>query len=403
MKPTTRAAAALAASVSILAPLLLSSTGAAGEGAGRGERLAAPTPSYAPIVKKRKIAPGLTFTKITERQIPLRTYVLRMQPSKPVTLDVALATAAMPSRRTVQEIARANDALAAVNGDFTDPDVGRPTHPFAQDGDLLQTAVQRGPLFALSQDERRAYLGKPELRISVIERSSGRSWRIDRWNQGSPAPGEIVGYSPLGGSLEFAPGYTCSVRLLPDGPRSFDADGTAVIADYVVDVAACDQAPMDRNGGVVLSAPPATDEATELLAMAPGTPMRLRWSLDWVGVADVVGGMPVLVQDGRAVATTCGTSFCRANPRTGIGYTANGGIILVVIDGRQNRWSRGATLREFADIMRDLGAVEALNLDGGGSTTMVVEGEVVNRPSDGSQRNISNAVLVLPGPDPGEG
>jgi exopolysaccharide biosynthesis protein len=57
---------------------------------------------------------------------------------------------------------------------------------------------------------------------------------------------------------------------------------------------------------------------------------------------------------------------------------------------------------EFARIMRDLGAVDALNLDGGGSSTMVVQGEVVNRPSDGRERSISSAILILPGPDPGE-
>jgi exopolysaccharide biosynthesis protein len=52
--------------------------------------------------------------------------------------------------------------------------------------------------------------------------------------------------------------------------------------------------------------------------------------------------------------------------------------------------------------MRDLGAVDALNLDGGGSSEMVVDGEVVNRPSDGRERRITNAVLILPGADPGE-
>jgi exopolysaccharide biosynthesis protein len=62
----------------------------------------------------------------------------------------------------------------------------------------------------------------------------------------------------------------------------------------------------------------------------------------------------------------------------------------------------GASLREFATIMHDLGAVQALNLDGGGSSAMVVKSEVVNRPSDGQQRPISNTVLVLSGPDPGE-
>jgi exopolysaccharide biosynthesis protein len=52
--------------------------------------------------------------------------------------------------------------------------------------------------------------------------------------------------------------------------------------------------------------------------------------------------------------------------------------------------------------MRKLGAVDALNLDGGGSSTMVVKGDVVNRPSDGQQRRVTTAVLVLPGKDPGE-
>jgi exopolysaccharide biosynthesis protein len=52
--------------------------------------------------------------------------------------------------------------------------------------------------------------------------------------------------------------------------------------------------------------------------------------------------------------------------------------------------------------MRNLGAVDALNLDGGGSSEMVVKGKVVNRPSDGRERRITNAVLILPGADPGE-
>jgi hypothetical protein len=60
------------------------------------------------------------------------------------------------------------------------------------------------------------------------------------------------------------------------------------------------------------------------------------------------------------------------------------------------------TLKKFASIMIGLKAVEALNLDGGGSSTMVVKGKVKNEPSDGKQRKVSSAVLVLKGPDPGD-
>jgi len=59
-------------------------------------------------------------------------------------------------------------------------------------------------------------------------------------------------------------------------------------------------------------------------------------------------------------------------------------------------------MREFSEQMIALGAVNAMNLDGGGSTTMVVNGKVINRPSDGEERPVSSALLVLAGEDPGE-
>jgi Phosphodiester glycosidase len=74
---------------------------------------------------------------------------------------------------------------------------------------------------------------------------------------------------------------------------------------------------------------------------------------------------------------------------------------MVVIDGRR-KGSKGVTLKKFASIMLGLKAVEAINLDGGGSSTMVVKGKVRNVPSDGKQRKVSSAVLVLKGPDPGD-
>jgi hypothetical protein len=74
----------------------------------------------------------------------------------------------------------------------------------------------------------------------------------------------------------------------------------------------------------------------------------------------------------------------------------------VVVDGRKAGYSAGMTLRGFAHLFKRLGAVRAMNMDGGGSSTMVVRGRVINRPSDGRERHVSSAVLVLPGPDGGE-
>lgn len=127
-------------------------------------------------------------------------------------------------------------------------------------------------------------------------------------------------------------------------------------------------------------------------------------------VTDGVGGGPVLIEDGRQRITWeeevffgsgIGTPETR-NPRTAIGYTAEGEALLLVVDGRQAA-SRGASLIELAEILLDLGAVEAMNLDGGGSSTMVVGETLVNRPSDGSERPVASALLLRPPPDNGGG
>ena len=77
-----------------------------------------------------------------------------------------------------------------------------------------------------------------------------------------------------------------------------------------------------------------------------------------------------------------------------MGVTAAGELLLATVNGRQARISIGMTLEELAELMLELGAVEAMNLDGGGSSTMVVRGIVLNAPSDGRPRPVSNAVLV---------
>jgi exopolysaccharide biosynthesis protein len=85
------------------------------------------------------------------------------------------------------------------------------------------------------------------------------------------------------------------------------------------------------------------------------------------------------------------------NPRTIAGIDAQGRLILVTADGRQTT-SLGLSLYEAAKVAKSLGMVEAINLDGGGSTTMTAGGEVVNVPSNagGTERGVGDALLVLP-------
>ena len=155
-----------------------------------------------------------------------------------------------------------------------------------------------------------------------------------------------------------------------------------------------------RTGSVVVSADMTGRGATAVREMKPSHTVRLTWSFGWSGVMDSIGGMPQLVRHGKNVAHTCSSYFCSKNPRTAIGVKAGGTILLVVFDGRKSS-SVGMTLIQLGAYMRELGAVSAVNLDGGGGSTMWVESDgVVNDPSDRSgERAVTNAVLVLPGID----
>ncbi|MFD0476227.1 phosphodiester glycosidase family protein [Nonomuraea thailandensis] len=88
----------------------------------------------------------------------------------------------------------------------------------------------------------------------------------------------------------------------------------------------------------------------------------------------------------------------RANPRSMIGMDERGRLMLVVVDGRQAGYSEGLGIARTAELMKRLGAVEAMNLDGGGSSVLATAGAgIVNRPSDAAgQRALGNVILVRP-------
>jgi hypothetical protein len=155
----------------------------------------------------------------------------------------------------------------------------------------------------------------------------------------------------------------------------------------------------------VISARLGTDRAARLRGtLVRGEEVLIGWSVQESGILDTIGGHPALLQDGVITPAACsgGGYFCDRHPRTGVGVTPEGHLLLVTVDGRQPGRSVGMTPLQFARLFLYLGATNALNLDGGGSTAMVVNGRLVNRPSDGAERPVGSALLVLPGPDPGE-
>jgi exopolysaccharide biosynthesis protein len=116
---------------------------------------------------------------------------------------------------------------------------------------------------------------------------------------------------------------------------------------------------------------------------------------------DVVAGVPQLIKNGKIDITweqekTTKSFVETRHPRTAVAKLKDGKFLMITVDGRTES-SGGIGLQDLAEYLLSLGAVDAMNLDGGGSTTMFVDGKVVNHPSDKEgERKVSDAILVTP-------
>ena len=121
-------------------------------------------------------------------------------------------------------------------------------------------------------------------------------------------------------------------------------------------------------------------------------------NLDWTNIEQAAGGGPWLLKDGNvcidfAEENWNSTFSTTKHPRSAAGVTSDGKLILVTVDGRQSI-STGISLQDLALLMKRLGAVNAINLDGGGSTTLSVKGFLINSVSEGDERPVADALLV---------
>jgi hypothetical protein len=298
------------------------------------------------------------------------------------------------------ELAASADAgrlavAGAVNADFflfSPP--GVPTGAHVSEGTVVIGPGPR-PVFALDEGGR-PWMGV--LSVTGAAVAATDSIPIAAWNRLSPAG--LAWYdSRFGEHVDTASG---SVRVVLSG-----AQGGLVQS---VDTGA-GPTRIPAGGGVLVLGRGATTEVRERLLLSARSRGRfdVSVSLRPVRPREAVGGFPILVRDSVEVAgldSAGAPTFAPVrHPRTLVAVAARGRrLFLVTIDGRQPGYSVGTTLRETARLALQLGATEAINLDGGGSTTMAVARtdsagrsryDVVNRPSDATgERPVGNALAV---------
>lgn len=155
-------------------------------------------------------------------------------------------------------------------------------------------------------------------------------------------------------------------------------------------------------GDAIYAFPQPTPNTLTTLAPPP-TPNYPPGGALWPNITDAIGGGPTLIHAGQPQITYEAEAFFGSGfesdvpyPRSAIGYTANHHLILFAVDGKRPDYSRGLTLPELAQELLRLGCMAAMNLDGGGSTSLVVSGVMLNQPSDGVERRVTSALTIMP-------
>jgi Phosphodiester glycosidase/FlgD Ig-like domain len=280
--------------------------------------------------------------------------------------------------------------MVGINGDFSRIADGKPSGILLRDGVLVTPPNGQRSSAGIALD------GTLEIRRVKFRgtwRGAGQRRAINTFND-APARNGLALFTPEWGATTPRIGGSYAVVLSQFPPSVPNTD----LAASVLSVA--------RNGPVRLAPGTAVlvargNAAAKLEAEAPvGTTITLRLILqpDWSTVTDAVGGGPVLVRDGRPVYRANEAfsvqQIAPRHPRSAIGQLQDGRIVFVVVDGRQLGYSIGMTTFEMALTMMRLGAVRAMQLDGGGSSTLAFDGVVFNSPSDGRERPVTTALML---------
>jgi hypothetical protein len=288
--------------------------------------------------------------------------------------------------------------LAAVNADFFTLKAPQGVTLGAQivDGEPLHAGSRR-PAFAVTRDGA-PWFGTGRL-TGTFRAANGATFALSRIDERPDGVGLTL-YNRFVG--EVTPADTGVVEIVTFVVRRGGGVGDTVTA--VV------QAVDTSSAGVVIGARTvvlaARGHAGEALRANVAQGDTVRWVMRFgdapVPLAELVGGGTQLLRDGHSLAPFTGSADSLRHPRTAVGVARSGTtMLLVTVDGRQAGYSVGMTLPELTTLMQRAGATDALNLDGGGSTAMVVTGRVVNRPSDAvGERAVANALAVV-GPVPG--
>lgn len=377
------------------------------------------------------LADGVTFTKAAVEGSPYgkqKFNIIEFDLAER-SLDLAiLKTEYVAGKKTVANFvsayntehqAEGKEIIAAVNGDLWMTEIHSnknvtksvltvPRGMLMSDGviycssqipnEATYTTNGEGPVtfwaFGITEDYV-PMLGQPIVNLTVKNDTQGLSTDTQAYNR-LPAHDSLVIYDGNCNYTNYALDDAYEV-VLTDIEGKFTCGGTVSGKVSAIYSANDDTSPTLDKTSIVLTA--RGDKIEKINGYNIGDVISIDVSIsdasgrdnDWSKAVLAIGGHMPLVLDGVSTNPTGAGNY----PSTIIGYKNDGKVVFIQNDGRQSNWSLGLNYNYMDDLVMQLGVNTCIHLDGGGSSTMIVGDELVNKPSDGSARSVINGIALV--------
>jgi exopolysaccharide biosynthesis protein len=282
------------------------------------------------------------------RPVKIKVIEANLNINPNLQLTPVLASDKLGKKSSIATIAKKNNSIVAINGTFR---------------------VAMG-IFDNGYDMAR-------IQLDASLKTFGKTLKVDNINQPRTLSTHVIVYTPeWGAAAPVSPQYGTQI----------------VVADNKVINVSTSAQPIPENGFVVVGPAQKLNEFSKVKDVK----FEVSTIPDWNNVNHIISGGPYLVKDAQVYVDVTEQKLGAIggrNPRSAVGYTADGNLIIVAVDGREEA-SVGLTLTELANFMKSIGCVNAMNLDGGGSTVLYVNGKVVNNPKVQGGIALSNALTL---------
>lgn len=362
-----------------------------------------------------KVTEGIKYTniKISKQDYKQSLHLLEIDfKADSFELESVFGKDCLYGKETVSSMAKRKNALAAINGSFFSSN-GNPLGMIVHQGRIIKEPILGRTVMGITKQgqvffdnpkfDARFFYKKLKSNKAVALNSNGTDnankqqanssdtneayethfVELDGINR-KPDEDEIIVYTPEYGNSTMTK-YKNSVEIVVAGEK-------------VVSIARCNSIiPPD---GYVIYAGGVMSSELHAVTLNDEVYMELYANPIWEQAEFAVSGGPRLIKDSEIVNAASAEKFredvARGRaPRTAVGITKDNKMIFVCVDGRRKN-AAGMTLRELSKFMLSRGVVDAMNLDGGGSTTFYLMGKVMNSPSDGHERPVSQALILKP-------